>query len=168
MFFFFCSHFVVKCWIDGWFQLPCCHCLKSSIARSKRMFRALCFCAGLWWLSAFKYKSVWVGLRYTNFNRDSGIHISKAWDPAISALQRLRARGQHSTNAPALAMPGVDQCTWCEGKPILIGKQAANSAIKKRATSDNKDEYSLYKQSVFPNCTHSSEEGHRASRWPKA
>ena len=34
--------------------------------------------------------------------------------------------------------------------PILIGQQSANSAINKRATSDNKDEYSLYKQSIFP------------------
>ena len=33
--------------------------------------------------------------------------------------------------------------------PILIGHQPENSTINKRTTSDNKDEYSLYKQSVF-------------------
>ena len=53
-------------------------------------------------------EAIEIKLQSKNFNRDSGLHISKAWDPAISALQRLRARGQHSTSAPSLAMPGVD------------------------------------------------------------
>ena len=56
-------------------------------------------------------EAIEIKLQPNNFNRDSGLHISKAWDPAISALRRLRARGQHSTSAPALATPGVDQCT---------------------------------------------------------
>ena len=34
--------------------------------------------------------------------------------------------------------------------PTPIGQQLANSAIDGRATSNNKEEYSLYKQSVFP------------------
>ena len=42
-----------------------------------------------------------IKLHPNNFNRDNGLHISKAWDPAISALRRLRAHGQHSTSAPA-------------------------------------------------------------------
>ena len=49
-----------------------------------------------------------IKLQPNNFNRDSGLHISKSWGPAISALKRLRAHGQHSTSAPALAMPVVD------------------------------------------------------------
>ena len=56
--------------------------------------------------------------REANFNRDSGLHISKAWDPAISALRRLQARGQHSTSAPALATPGVNQCTGRGERPF--------------------------------------------------
>ena len=49
-----------------------------------------------------------IKLQPNNFNRDSGLHISKAWGPAISALRRFRARGQHSTSAPALATPVID------------------------------------------------------------
>ena len=56
-------------------------------------------------------EAIEIKLQPNNFNRDSGLHISKAWDPSISALRRLLARGQHSTSTPALAMPGVDQCT---------------------------------------------------------
>ena len=53
-------------------------------------------------------EAIEIKLQPNNFNRDSGLHISKAWGPAISTLRRLRARGQHSTSAPALAMPVVD------------------------------------------------------------
>ena len=31
-------------------------------------------------------EAVEIKLQPNNFNRDSGLHISKAWDPAISAL----------------------------------------------------------------------------------
>ena len=55
-------------------------------------------------------------LQPNNFNRDIGLHISKAWSPAISALRRLRARGQHSTSAPALATLGVDHSVPDVGK----------------------------------------------------
>ena len=47
-------------------------------------------------------------LQHNNFNKDSGLHISKAWSSAISALRQLRAHGQHSTSAPAIATLGVD------------------------------------------------------------
>ena len=53
-------------------------------------------------------EAIEIKLQPNNFNRDSGLHINKAWDPAISTLRRLRARGQHRTSAPALAMLGVD------------------------------------------------------------
>ena len=53
-------------------------------------------------------EAIEIKLQPNIFNRDSGLHISKAWGPAINALQRLRDCGQHSTIAPALAMPGVD------------------------------------------------------------
>ena len=35
-----------------------------------------------------------IKLQPNNFNRDSGLHISKAWDTAISTLRQLRAHGQ--------------------------------------------------------------------------
>ena len=63
-------------------------------------------------------EAIEINLQPNNFNRDSGLHISKAWDPAISALRRLRARGQHSTSAPALATPGVDQCNGRGDRPF--------------------------------------------------
>ena len=31
-------------------------------------------------------EAIEIKLQPNNFNRDSGLHISKAWDPAISAL----------------------------------------------------------------------------------
>ena len=52
-------------------------------------------------------EAIEIKLQPNNFNRDSGLHISKAWGPAISALQRLQAHGQHSISAPAPAMPVV-------------------------------------------------------------
>ena len=63
-------------------------------------------------------EAIEIKLQPNNFNRDSGLHISKVWDPAISALRRLQARGQHRTSAPALAMPHVDQCTGCRERPF--------------------------------------------------
>ena len=63
-------------------------------------------------------EAIEIKLQPNNF-RDSGLHISKAWDPAISAL-RLRARSQHSTSAPALPMPGVDQCNGCGERPFWL------------------------------------------------
>ena len=53
-------------------------------------------------------EAIEIKLQASNFNRDSGLHISKSWDPAISTLRRLRARGQHSSSAPVLTTPGVD------------------------------------------------------------
>ena len=44
-------------------------------------------------------------------------------------------------------IPTVYQ-TW--DMPTLIGQQLAKSAINRRAISDNKEEYILFKQSVFP------------------
>ena len=102
-----------------------------------------------------------------NFNRDSWLHISKAWGPAISALRRLRARSQHSTSAPALAMPVVNHSIRTWGAPTLIRQQLENSAINRRATSDKEEEYNLYKQTIFP----TAHIGHITSstsstRWP--
>ena len=53
-------------------------------------------------------EAIEIKLQPNNFNRDSGLHITKGWTPAISALRRLRVRGQHSTSAPALATLSVD------------------------------------------------------------
>ena len=53
-------------------------------------------------------EAIEIKLQPSNFNRDSGLHISKSWDPAISTLRRLRARGQHSTSSPVLTTPGVE------------------------------------------------------------
>ena len=53
-------------------------------------------------------EAIEIKLQPNNFKRDSGLHISKAWSPAIIALRRLRACGQHSTSAAALATLGVD------------------------------------------------------------
>ena len=44
-------------------------------------------------------EAVEIKLQPSNFNRNSGLHISKSWELAISTLRRLRARGQHSTSA---------------------------------------------------------------------
>ena len=52
-------------------------------------------------------EAIEIKLQPNNFNRDSGLHISKAWSPAISTIRRLQARDQHSTSAPAPAMPVV-------------------------------------------------------------
>ena len=53
-------------------------------------------------------EAIEIKLQPNNFNRDSGLHISKAWSPAISTLRRLQAHGQHSTSAPAIATLGID------------------------------------------------------------
>ena len=51
------------------------------------------------------------------------------------------------------------------GTPTLIGQQSANSAINRRATSDTKEEYNLYKQ-CLSNCIH--EKGSSLLRSPTA
>ena len=63
-------------------------------------------------------EAIEIKLQPSNFNRDSGLHISKSWDPAITTLQRLRARGQHSTSAPAQHTPAVDQCNGRGERPF--------------------------------------------------
>ena len=44
-------------------------------------------------------EAIEIKLQPNNCNRDNGLHISKAWGPAISVLWQLRARGQYSTSA---------------------------------------------------------------------
>ena len=108
-----------------------------------------------------------IKLQPSNCNRDSGLHISKSWDPAISTLRRLRARGQHGTSAPVLTTPGVDQCTGCREHPLWLdcSRNTHRSISELIATIGMS---TAYISRVFSNCTHSSEEGHRALRWPKA
>ena len=54
---------------------------------------------------------------------------------------------------------GGERLTACATRPPPV--------INKRANTDNKDEYRIYNQRVFSNYTHTSEEVHRALRWPK-
>ena len=76
------------------------------------------------WPESLPNAILWTEFRHirlkSNFNRDCGLHISKSWDPAISTLRRIRARGQHSTSAPVLTTPGVDQCTRCGEHPLWL------------------------------------------------
>ena len=46
-------------------------------------------------------------------------------------------------------MPGVDHSVLDVGNAHSDWKQLENSAINRIATSDNKEECSLYKQSIF-------------------
>ena len=45
---------------------------------------------------------------------------------------------------------GVDHSVLDVETPTLIGQQLAKSAINRRAISDNKEEFILFKQNVFP------------------
>ena len=112
--------------IDHWV----CRLLSNQNGRSLRLLHwsmpGVCFeearlidRATNYW-NRIRREAIEIKLHPNNFNRDSGWHISKAWDPAISALRRLRVRGQHSTSAPALATPGVDQCNGCGERPFWL------------------------------------------------
>ena len=85
-------------------------------------------------------ETIEIQLQANNFNRDSGLHISKAWCPVLSTLRRLQARGQHSSSAPAPAMPVGSHSVLDMGNThsSLIGQQLANAATNRRATSDTR------------------------------
>ena len=112
-------------------------------------------------------EAIEIKLQPSNFNRDSGLHISKSWDPAISTLRRLWPRGQHSTSAPVLTTPGIDQCTRCGERPLwLDSSRNTHRSINELIATIGKS--TAYISRVFSYCTHSSEEGHIALIWSKA
>ena len=98
-------------------------------------------------------EAIEIKLHPSNFNRDSGLHISKSWDPAISTPRWQRARGQHSTSAPVLTTPGVDQCTGSRERPLWLdsSRNTHRSISELIATIGI---IAAYISRVFSYCTH--------------
>ena len=68
-------------------------------------------------------EAIEIKLQPNNFNRDSGLHISMAWDPEIRALRRLSA--QHQFPSPSYARHR-SQCTRRGKRPVWLGSSRQN------------------------------------------
>ena len=95
-------------------------------------------------------EAIEIKLQPNNFNRDSGLHTYQQGLGSSNNRSKTTPSSwstQHQCPSPRYSRRRSVYRTW--RTPTLIGQQPANSAINKRATNDNKDEYSLYNQSVF-------------------
>ena len=79
-------------------------------------------------------EAIEIKLQTNNFNRDSGLHISKAWDPAISTSPTTPSSRSTQHQCPSPNYARHRSVYRMRRTLIMIGQQSANSAINKRAT----------------------------------